>query len=116
MILDGLMTGHLESWGCVQYALIEWVAIQYHWTADFSKYPYQTPLHEFSIYTWQCRVPAQLGASGQWQIVMLKLVELQPYSADISEEVLEHVTVGSLLPLNGGSGTDAPETEKTSNQ
>ena len=43
---------------------------------------------------------------------MLKLVELQPYSADISEEVLEHVTVGLLLPLKGGSGTDAPETER----
>ena len=43
---------------------------------------------------------------------MLKLVELQLYSADISEEVLEHVTVGSLLPLKGGSGTDVPETER----
>ena len=62
------------------------------------------------IYTWHAVIPGQLGASGHWQVVVLKWVVLHPYTADISEhvQVLEQVSVGLLPPLEGGSGTDAP--------
>ena len=56
-------------------------------------------------------IPGQVGASGHWQVPhmgVLKWVVLQLYSAAISEEVLEQATVGSLPPLKGGSGMDAP--------